>query len=295
MGRWAAVCAAMVLTAATTASAQERPVVYATAWSIASFAERLAGDAAEVRFAPPEGVDPSLWRPTPSEIAAHQQADLVLLAGAGFARWPGRASLPRARTVDVSRELTDYVIVTEVVTHSHGGAGEHTHEARAPELWWDFLLGAEQARATAAALERIGVDPSAELDALLADLSSLDAQAKAIAAAAPGARLIAAHPRYAYFANAYGFEITSLAWPAREDPSARDVADLVGALGGEAAGARVFLFDAPPTPEAEAAVRAVGLEPVLLPRLAEPPAEGAFVAAARAGLDALAEALSDGG
>lgn len=171
--------------AASTATAQDRPVVATVNYPLAWMAERLGGGAVDVLFPVPNGVDPSFWRPGLSDIAAIQQADVIALNGAGFAPWTARSSLPRSRIVDTSAGFSDAYISTESVTHSHGGDGEHSHEGIANYTWLDFAQAAQQAEALAAMMQRRIPDLSdtlAEtLPALQADLANLDAEASAAA------------------------------------------------------------------------------------------------------------------
>ena len=56
----------------------------------------------------------------------YQQADIILLNGAHYAKWVEKVSLPASKTVDTSRKLKDqYIYSTEATTHSHGSGGAH--------------------------------------------------------------------------------------------------------------------------------------------------------------------------
>ena len=283
---------AAVLVAAP-AAAQDRPVIVADSYPMAYFAERLAGDAAEVRLVVPEGRDPSSWRPGLAEIAEIQGADLIVLNGAGLADWTTRAALPRARTVETGRGLTDALIATETLTHSHGAEGAHSHEGVATHTWLDLELAARQAEALAAAMGRVLPDADgAALEGLLSDLAALDADGDALVDGDP-VPVIAAHPRYEYLGRAYGLVVTALDWERDAAPTAEQVAVLKAEA--KANGARVFLWEAEPSAEARAAVAATGLAQALVPPLAMPPASGDFVSALRDGLAALAAALAGAG
>lgn len=283
--------AALIGLVAAPAAAAERITVTAVAYPLAYFAERLAGDAAEVRFPVPAGRDPRFWRPSIAEIGEIQRSDLILLNGAGFAEWAARTSLPRARTVDTSRAFADRLIAIEGVVHSHGPEGEHSHTGTAAFTWLDFAQAAAQAAAVAEALgKRLPDEAGAvaeRLRGLEADLAALDAEARELGAALAGRRLIASHPRYQYFARAYGLAIASVEWQPGETPDAAGWAAL-DALVGE--GPALVILEADPTPETAAGLAERGLAHAVLPTLASPPAEGDFLTAARAGLAALATA-----
>jgi zinc transport system substrate-binding protein len=269
--------------------------VYAVSAPLADFAARLGGDRVAATFPVPPGRDPAFWRPSIALIAEFQSADLILLNGAGFAAWTEKVSLPRARTVDTSRGFADRYIRTEGVTHSHGPEGEHSHAALAAETWLDFAQAAEQARAVAAALTRRAPDAEsdvvARLAALEADLAALDARARALGAALAGVRVIASHPRYQYFARAYGVEIASLDWDAGAAPTEAQWAEF-DRLRGDALRA-LMLWEAEPAPEAAQALAARGVAGAVFdPAAGGDPTGRGFVDRMRANLDRIEAALT---
>jgi zinc transport system substrate-binding protein len=280
--------AAMLL--ALPAAAQDRPVIVADSYPMAYFAERLAGGAADVRLVVPEGRDPSSWRPTLAEIAEIQAADLIVLNGAGLADWTTRAALPRARTVETARGLTDALIPTETITHSHGAEGAHSHEGTATHTWLDFEQAAFQAEALAAAMRRAvpDADVDAGLEALVDDLMALNAMGNALVKGRP-VPVITAHPRYEYLGRAYRLDVSTLDWERGAVPDDADLAELETLIA--RTGARVLIWEEAPPEDAQEAVQALGLEQAVVPPLSTAPEEGDFVEALRAGLASLAEAL----
>ena len=275
------------------AMAQDRLSVAAGNYPLAYFAERIAGDLADVLFPVPADVDPSFWRPGIADISAFQAADLIVLNGAGFADWTARTSLPRSRIVNASAAFEDAFIATETVTHSHGDGGEHSHTGTASYVWLDFGQAAMQAATIAAALIRRA--PAAEaqisenLAALIADLTALDAEAQAIGAAAEGLTFITSHPRYQYFGRAHDLTLRALDWDAREEPSEAQWQALE-ALVGES-GATVFVWEAAPSDTALQRMEDLGLSNAVFAPMANRPTNGDFLQGMQDGLSALAEAV----
>lgn len=271
-----AVCLSMVAGAAI---AQDRPVVATVNYPLAWMAERLGGDAVDVLFPVPDERDPSFWRPGLSEIAAIQQADLIALNGAGFATWTTRTTLPRSRIVDTSAGFSDAYIATQSVTHSHGADGEHSHTGIASYTWLDFAQAAQQAEALAAAMKRrmpeLGDQIDVALPALVADLIALDAVARDVLAALQGTTILATHPRYQYFARAYGLDIASLEWDAGAMPDdaqwqeLQDIADQTGAT--------LVIWEATPPDGAMNRASELGLKSVVFSPLATRPSNGDFL------------------
>ena len=60
-------------------------------YPLAYFAERILAGTGAVSFPAPSDVDPAYWSPSPDVIAAYQEADLILLNGAGYAGWVASA------------------------------------------------------------------------------------------------------------------------------------------------------------------------------------------------------------
>lgn len=289
--------AALVLgLAATTAAAQDRPVVAAVSYPLAYFAERLGGEAVTVRFDAPEGADPAFWRPSLAQIGAIQQADVIALNGAGFADWTDRASLPRSRVVNTAAGFADALIATETVTHSHGDGGAHSHTGTASHTWLDFAQAATQAEALADAMQRRLPDlrdvVAANRAALAEDLAALDAAARDAVSSLRGTTVLTSHPRYQYLARAYGFDTRAMEWEAGAMPSEVEWQALADAQA--ETGARVLLWEAAPPEDAMERARALGLAPVVFAPLAARPTSGDFLSVMRAQIDALARAAGAG-
>ena len=146
--------AAVLISAVLPAGASaEKPVVYTVNYPLYYFATRIAGDAAEIVFPVPADIDPAFWMPAPEEIAGFQKADLILLNGAGYAKWVEKAALSEYRMVNTSESFSDRYIKTRGdVTHNHGPAGEHSHSGIAFTTWLDPTLAIIQAEAIYEAL-----------------------------------------------------------------------------------------------------------------------------------------------
>jgi zinc transport system substrate-binding protein len=262
-------------------------------YPLAYFAERLGGDLIEVVYPIPADRDPAFWRPGIADIAAYQQADVIALNGAGYADWVAKASLPRAATVDTSAGFAQELIATETITHSHGEDGDHSHTGTANHTWLDFDLAAAQAEALAERMTRRMPELSSAINSNLKDLQAnldeLDRRATEVTRDLTDAVFIASHPRYQYFARAYGLTIESLEWEAAAAPT-EDQLVALDALMSET-GASLFIWEAEPPAEARAAVAERGLTDIVFPTGARKPEETDFILQMNAVLDEL-DALS---
>jgi zinc transport system substrate-binding protein len=198
--------------------------IYTVNYPLAYFAERIGGELVEVTFPAPADIDPAYWNPGPEEIAAYQQADLILLNGATYAKWVERASLPASRTVDTGAGFADrWIELEEGTVHSHGLEGEHSHTGWAFTTWLDPGLAMTQAEAVAEAIERQRPASTAEIQsslaALQADWQELDRSLAAAAEQIAGRPLLFSHPVYQYFERRYGLDSRSLHWEPDEMPA----------------------------------------------------------------------------
>lgn len=286
MLKWLVLAASLL---AGVAHAQERPTVAVVNYPLAYFTERLAGDGVEVLFPVPPDRDPSFWRPSIGDITQIQHADLIVLNGAGFAGWTTKASLPRSRLVVSSAPFAQDYIATETITHSHGAEGQHSHTGTASYTWLDFRQAAIQAETLAAAMKRripqVSAEVERKLPGLVADLQTLDGEARTAFAPLAGSKIIATHPRYQYLARAYGLEVEALQWEAGALPDQQQW-DALAALV-EQSGARTLLWEAQPPEAAIARAKELGLTSLVFPPLANRPEKGDFLTAMQASLRAI--------
>jgi len=204
-------------------SAAEQLNIYVVNYPLKYFAERIGGDHVKVEFPAPADVDPAYWNPDLENISAYQKADLILINGAGYAKWVNKVSLPRSKMVNTSRQFKDqYITSKEVMTHSHGGEGKHAHESLAFTTWFDLELAARQAEAIAAAMGRkqpaLQKTFQANHASLAKELKALDQKIQAIVSKNPSMPLIVSHPVYDYFARRYRLNIVSVHWEPDEAP-----------------------------------------------------------------------------
>jgi zinc transport system substrate-binding protein len=282
---------ALVLSACSQERATEAPQpeseilsVYAVNYPLAYFAERIGGQWVEVRFPAPAGVDPAFWSPDPEVVAAYQGADLILLNGAGYAKWVERASLPRNAQVDTSAAFRENLIpLKESVTHSHGPEGGHSHKGVAFTTWLDPRLALEQAKAIRGAFAKARPAREADfgdgLERLEADLLALDERLTAAADRIGDEPLLFSHPVYQYLERRYGLNGHSVHWEPDEPPSEdmwRELQELLSTHP-----AKWMLWEDEPLPETAQRLEATGVRALVYAPCANAPHEGDFLSIMR--------------
>jgi len=260
--------------------AQDRLNVYVVNYPLKYFAETIGGPYVTARLPIPRDVDPAYWQPNVEEIGAYQKADLILLNGAGYARWVNNVSLPRSKTVNTSRAFKDrYITTSEITTHSHGAGGEHAHEALAFTTWLDLSLAAQQAQAIYQVFLKKLPDRKAELftnyTKLEKDLLALDHRLKTIVAPNPSMPLLFSHPVYDYMISRYTLNGRSLHWEPDKIPT-EDQMNALQRMRDEHP-ARWFIWEGKPLDRAVDKLKAAGIKSVVFNPCGNMPSSGDFM------------------
>ena len=283
----------LVLATAVGSLSAEPLNVYVVNYPLKYFAERIGGEHVNVTFPAPDDVDPAYWVPNVATITDYQQADLILLNGAGYAKWVKKVSLPRSRLVNTSIKFSEqYITSTEAVTHSHGPKGDHAHESLAFTTWLDFALAARQAEAIAVAFKRKLPQHhktfEKNLAALASDLMALEAAMRRIVGRDPDRPLVVSHPVYDYLARAYGMHIQSVHWEPDELPGEAQWSDLLDVL--KSHPAQWMIWEAAPMPESVQRLKSTGLDSLVFDPCGNVPENGDFMQVMRQNIDGLKQA-----
>ncbi len=200
-----------------------KPLIYTTFYPTKYFAERIGGDSVEVVCPVPAGEDAIFWMPEAKVIAAYQKADLIIVNGAGFAKWVDKVSLPQAKVVDTAKPLAkDFIRYEKSTTHSHGPSGAHEHKGIDGHTWVDPVNAKVQAGQIARAMKKRFPAHAAAFDegwrSLAKDLDELHSALQRLADGYGGQPLLASHPAYNYIARRFKWNLTSLDLDPEEMP-----------------------------------------------------------------------------
>ena len=257
---------------------------------LAMFASQIGRERVEVTMPVPEGTDPREWQPTPDEIAEIQKADLILLNGAGYAKWAQTASLPADRLVIASNpRRDDWIQLENMITHSHGPGGEHTHPEFAPHLWLDPVIAINMAdsvrgelveqmpeyqddfRSNFALLRRYIMEESARLEVAVNTKRELP--------------VIFSRPTYQYLERYYHMNGRNVDWSPDQSPDPFEWASFDNLL--KEHPAKWMIWESEPIPEIADRLRELGVESVVFDTAADKPAKGDLIDAMRRGADTL--------
>ena len=257
-----------------------QPTVYVVNYPLQYFAERIAGDRVKVVFPAPADEDPAFWKPDLDTIAAYQAADLILINGAGYAKWLKTVSLPKSKMIDSSRRFqADTIAVEDTGVHSHGPTGEHSHAGTAFTTWLDFRQAAQQAKAVMEGLSRLLPEHQEAFQqryaALERDLLALDERLDAIVAPRRTQPLLASHPVYQYLARRHGLNLQSVLWEPEVMPDDAQWEELQSMLQGHAAA--WMLWEGDPLPASVQKLQTLGVRSLVFDPCGNTPEQGDFL------------------
>ena len=274
--------------------AAERLTIYTVNYPLQYFALRIAGEYAEVVFPAPVDVDPAFWSPNTATLSQYQQADLILLNGASYAKWVDQVSLPRRRLVDTSVAFADkFIEAGGKIVHSHGAGAGHVHTGIAFTTWLDPRQALLQAEAIKQALGKKRPLLNAEFEqnfaALKRDLLELDAELKEIFLTNRQPIMLASHPVYQYMARAYELDLRSVLWEPDTMPNESQWQEVEHLAQTQAP--KWMLWEAEPIAESVNRLAQMGIGTIVFDPCANKPARGDFLSVMKNNLTKLRRVL----
>jgi zinc transport system substrate-binding protein len=270
--------------------------VMAVNYPLRYFAERIGGAHVRVSLPVPGDADPADWMPEGGQLRGFvvrvQQADLILLNGAGYAKWIQHGTWREAQTVHTAGTIRDSLLEVSKEhrqAHKHGAGREHRHAGLAQTLWLNPRLAVRQAEAIRDAFARAKPDGkdvfAANFEKLRTDLESLG-----IGLPESTVPLLASHPVYQYLQSRFDLNIKSVHWEPGELPPAAAWEDLKKEL--KRRPADWMLWEGEPLPATTKKLRELGIEPIVFDPCGNVPSEGDYLSVMRANFANLQKALS---
>lgn len=277
-----------------TADQSGKPIVLVANYPLQYFAERLGGNAIDVRYPGPPDEDPAFWQPDDETIAKYQAADLILMNGATYSKWAEKISLPASRAVDTSASFkAQFIEVKDTGTHSHGPGGEHSHSGTAFTTWIDFQQAVQQAQNVGDALKKkwpaVAQQVDKALEALRNDLQALDSRMETVSKRINGAPLVASHPVYHYWARRYAINLKSVLWEPEVVPDDKAMEELKTILATHPS--KWMVWEGAPATESVAKLKAIGVQSVVFDPCANVPEKGDFLAVMKENISAMEKAF----
>ena len=206
--------------------------VVTTVAPITSIAANIIGDAAAIEGVVPEGTNSHTFEPRPSVAELLSEADVLFVNGLDLE--DPTQELAEANLKDGARivELGNETITPEEYIYDFSFPEEDGKPN--PHLWTDPPLARRYAEIVKDEMSAIDPDHAddyaANYDKFSAVIDELDTAMRASFATIPreDRKLLTYHDAYAYFADDYGWDVIgAIQVSSFEDPTPRDVADLI--------------------------------------------------------------------
>ena len=211
--------------------------VVATTTILGDVARNLVEDDGSVEVLLPIGADPHDYQASARQVAAIQEADLVIANGLGLEE--GFADVLDSAAADGAT-----VVMVAPLLDPLPFGGDHDEDAHAhdesgddPHVWLDPLRMAAATRIVAEELSKVddSVDWIARADAYADALATADEEIQATLDVVPPAdrKLVTNHDALGYFASRYGFEVVGVVIPGGStlaEPSSAELTELVAVV-----------------------------------------------------------------
>lgn len=217
--------------------------VIATTSIIADLVENVGGERVNVRTLLTPGTDPHTYTPTPSDVQAIAESQIVFENGLGLEAW-------LSETTQNAGGDRPTIAVSDGITPIEGGEDEHAAESPAasaeepghaehgadPHMWFDVQNTIRYVENIRDGLKQVdaanGGTYDANAAAYIEQLKQLDAEIVKLVESVPAERrkLITNHDTFGYFAKRYGFEVVGHVFEGvstEQEPSAQQIAQLV--------------------------------------------------------------------
>ena len=280
---------------APTKTATGTVVIYTVNYPLKYFADRIGGDHVRVEFPVPSDTDPAFWTPDAETVSAYQQAELILLNGATYAKWVPKVTLPSSKLVNTTRLVKDrFITIKDAITHSHGPGEQHSHVGTAFTTWLDPELAIAQSKAIYEALSKARPAHketfSQNFESLKSDLQALDDKLRVATTNASNQPVVFSHPVFQYLERKYGLSARSVDWEPDTPPTDGDWSELREMLKSHAA--KWMIWEGAPIQQSVEQLEQLGMDSVMFDPCGNTPASGDWLDVMNRNAEALSEVYS---
>src|SRR5438132_6814837 len=196
--------------------------VVATTTDLAALAAAVGGELISVESIVPPATDPEAFEPRPGDADKVRRAALLVRVGLGYDYWLDALTQPIGdkgliRGGDAYLDASAGIPLLEIRGQSVMNEGGHAHGVANPHYWLDPDNAATITAGIAEALVRLAPGQRdriiANRDRFLAELKTRRAQWNELLAPYAGAKLIAYHNSWPYFARRFRLDIVDFIEP----------------------------------------------------------------------------------
>lgn len=252
-------------------------------------AQRIGGEHVNISVLVPPGQSPETFEPTPQQMAALSETDILFGIGIPFEDVlfdKIKSTMPNIMVVRTDRDITKIPMES---AHSHGHAIEPAG-APDPHIWLDPVRAIKLAEVMRDALIQFAPEHKSNFEAnflkLKTDLEAADSLIAEKLKPFSGRAFYVMHPAFGYFTKRYGLAQKAVEIEGKE-PSAKDLANLVDGMRADRA-RMIFIQKQFPTATAERLATELGIAVVSID-----PLEYQYIDNLMKMADAIADALEE--
>lgn len=252
--------------------------VVASNYPLYFFTSEIAGDVVDVLMPEFDG-DPAMWVPGASDVAQLQNADLIVINGAGYESWLAFTSLDSSRLIDSTMDISHLLLpIDNGILHQHGPGGEHSHQGTAFTSWLNPKIAIEQARAITRGLSNISPDQKEGFNSRLAVLEDrlieLDHAFEQAFESMGDQPLMFSHPVYQYLQNRYRLNAQSVHWEPDTEPGVKQWLEFQNLL--REHDAELMIWEGQPLPSMVERLKKQGVRSIVFNPAANRPVSGDY-------------------
>ena len=286
------------------AQSLEKPTVITSIHPLYALTQEVAGDNAEVIRLLPPGASPHTFDPTPKDVAALAEADLVVLNG-GLDEWVldlVDASGARAPVLNVLPSI-EFEPLEDAHNDNHSEddsaeetGEEHDHSSVNPHIWLEPTLMIKTVPLIAQRLAEIDPEHAETYrtngEEVVAELTALDEELKEVMEPLQNAAFVPFHDAWPYFARHFGLDLVVEIEPAPgREPSPAYVAEALSQI--EESGAKAIFSEVQlPARPAEVVAESAGVPLYILDPLGGTQGVETYAELMRTNVNTVLEALS---
>lgn len=210
--------------------------VYTTVYPLQYFAERIGGDAVQVKSIYPAGANEHTFEPTQKDMMALADADLFFYIGLGLEGFVENAKKTLAhehvQMIATADAITEEQLEVGSSNHEEEGHDEHDHGDVDPHVWMSpkisqsLALSIKGSLVEAAPAKKEAFEKNYEQ--LIEELKQLDANFEEMAHNAPNKTYFVSHAAFGYIANTYGLEQMAIAGlNSQDEPSQKKLTEMI--------------------------------------------------------------------
>jgi len=198
--------------------------VVSTIFPFSDMAKRLGGEYVESNVLVPAGSSPHTYEPTVSDVEKLNNADVVLVVGAGMDDWV------RKMMIDSGIDEDKIVDLSKFVTLRNFNEGEEGQSVD-PHYWVSPKRVLEFLDDITAKYKEVDGDNAVAYDGRLKnyteEMTQLDAEIREVVAGYSRKEIVTLHDAFGYFADDYGLTIAGVIEPiSGSEPTAQQIEEL---------------------------------------------------------------------